>query len=185
MRLFVAILFGEPVLDELARVQSHLKTSCEGVRWTPREQLHLTVKFLGEVPDGEVRGVCDAVSRAAGASAAFRVTLDGCGCFPPRGPARIVWVGLNEPSGAMLGAAKAVASETEQAGIPTESRPWSAHVTIGRLREDRSGGRIREALGSCTVKRIEQPVASLALMSSVLSPKGSTYSVVHSAPLGG
>lgn len=184
MRLFVAIELTDEVREELKSVQSALGRSCDGVRWVHAEQLHLTVKFLGEVPDGEVSRVAEAVARSAARSASFEMELTDCGCFPPRGPVRIVWVGTRDPSELLTGCVNAVEQEMEAVGFPKESRPFSAHLTIGRAADGRQASGIRAAVERHSVKPVRQPVDELILMSSVLSPKGPSYSVVSKARLG-
>jgi RNA 2',3'-cyclic 3'-phosphodiesterase len=184
MRLFVAFLFDEPVLVWLGRLQTGLEKKCSGVRWISRNQLHMTLKFLGEVPDQEVHHVAEAMQQGAAHAQPFTMDLSGCGCFPPRGPVRIVWVGASDPSGTMLRAVEAINGAVENAGYPPENRPWSPHITIGRARDDRSGGAIRAAVESFDGGNVRQSVDSVVLMSSVLSPKGATYTPVHTAKLG-
>jgi 2'-5' RNA ligase len=184
VRLFVAIELEDEVRSALAALGAAIGRSCEGVRWIPTEQVHLTVRFLGEVPDGEVNGVAGAVARAATRAEPFTFELADCGCFPPRGPVRIVWAGVREPSGALSGLVEAVNSELEKEGFERERRPFSPHITIGRVREDRSGGRVRAAAGGETFGPVEQPVQIVTLMQSVLSPKGPTYTRISRTSLG-
>jgi 2'-5' RNA ligase len=184
MRLFVAIELSKRVQSELGNVQTDLSRDCDGVRWIPSHQLHMTVKFLGDVPDRDVTKVSEAVAAAAARAAAFELEIAGCGCFPPRGPARIVWAGANEPTGTLLQCVDNVEGELEPLGFPRERRRFSPHLTIGRVREDRSGGRLRAAVEAYTFDSMEQAVSSVTLMSSVLSPKGPTYTPVSKANLG-
>lgn len=184
MRLFVAIELGEHVQSMLADVQSALKPSCDGVRWIPSAQVHLTAKFLGEVPDRDVNQAAKAVARAAADATPFTMQLAGCGCFPPRGAVRIVWAGVEEASGALLQCIEAVETQLESCGFPKERKRFSPHITIGRVREDRSAGRIRSAVEAHTFSPAQQPVSSITLMSSVLSPKGPTYTPVNVTNLG-
>ena len=184
MRLFVAIEFADHVRSALKDIQVALGSQCDGVRWIPVEQVHVTVKFLGEVPDPKVMNVADAVARAAARVTPFTMELGGCGCFPPRGPARIVWAGLHEESGELARCAEAVETELEELGFRRERRSFSPHVTIGRVREDRSHGRIRSAADAFVFEPVDQDVSSITLMSSVLSPKGPTYTAVSKTNLG-
>ena len=184
MRLFVAIELTAEMRDALQEVQDALGRATDGVRWVRPEQLHLTVKFLGETPDGEVRRVAEAVARSAARSRPFEIQLSECGCFPPRGPVRIVWVGTHDPSGALQECVEAVEEELAGVGFPKELRPFSAHLTIGRAAEGRSAGGIRTAVEGGKVKPVRQSVCELTLMSSVLSAKGASYSVVSRAKLG-
>lgn len=184
MRLFVAIEFSHQVKSALKKVQDALRPRCDGVRWIPVEQVHVTVKFLGEVPDSKVVDVADAMKRAVADVSPFTVEVSDCGCFPPRGRVRIVWAGMSERSGELAGCAEAVESEMEKLGFPRERRRFSPHVTIGRVREDRSDGRNRSAVEAHSFDPVEQDVSSITLMSSVLSPQGPTYTPVSTVNLG-
>jgi 2'-5' RNA ligase len=184
MRLFVAIELSAAAKTHLGTLQRRLRASCPDVRWIPEEQLHLTVKFLGEVPDDRAAEVADVVTRTAGEFSPFGMTLQSAGCFPPRGGVRIVWAGSHEPSGALVRCAAALDGALEKLGFPRESKPFSPHITIGRVREDRSAGRIRQAVAACSFSPHGEWVSWLSLMSSVLSPQGPTYSPVCRASFG-
>ena len=184
MRLFVAIELSEAVRKALSATQEKLKSECPDVRWIPAGQLHLTVKFLGEVEDSDVLAVSQALERAAAASKPFTMRTGKCGCFPERGAVRIVWAKAIEESGLLARCLAAVEAQIEPLGFPREHRPFAAHITIGRVREDRSKGRLRNVVEAHRGEEIEQDVLSLTLMSSALSPKGSTYTAVSRAKLG-
>ena len=184
MRLFVALLLSERVRAGLARVQAKLARTCEKVRWIPSEQLHLTVKFLGEVPESDVTAVSEALARASVRAAPCTMEIAATGCFPTGGPVRIVWAGVRDTPEALNQCVETVTSELAQIGFAPERRPWSAHITLGRVRDDRTGGRIRAAVDAMSLEAMEQPVEAVTLMSSVLSAKGPTYAVVSSASLG-
>ncbi len=183
MRLFVAIELSDEVRNALAQTQRTLKRVCEDVRWVAVEQLHLTVKFLGEVADGDVAGISEAVASAAADSKSFVMRVGECGCFPERGAVRIVWTKTTDENGLLAGCVAAVEAQIEPLGFPREHRPFAAHITIGRVHEDRSQGKARELVQAHRGKVLEQDVLSLTLMSSALSPKGSTYTVVSRAKL--
>ncbi|MFQ5590436.1 MAG: RNA 2',3'-cyclic phosphodiesterase [Phycisphaerae bacterium] len=183
MRLFVAIEFSDRVRSVLERAQTALRRKCEGVRWVRPEQLHLTAKFLGEVRDATVSIVGEAVARAAQRSGSFTMTVSGCGCFPQRGPVRIVWAGLTEQTGALTHCVDKVEEELEKEGFARERRAFSPHVTIGRVREDRSRGAIRSAAEGFALGPVEQSVSSITLMSSVLSSAGPTYTALRTIEL--
>lgn len=179
MRLFVAIELSEEVRATLVEVQSGLRRWSKTVRWVDPSQLHLTVKFLGEAAESTESAIRTGLDRCAASSSAFDLTLTHAGCFPPRGPVRIVWVGAEEPSGALESVVGAVETETERLGFAREPRPFSPHLTVGRVREDSSAGKLRGEVVGGVVRAVSQSVESLTLMSSTLSAKGSSYSVVH------
>ncbi len=184
MRLFVAIELSDRVRSGLGKVQAHLAQECDKVRWIPPHQVHMTVKFLGEVPDPDVDRVARALQRAAGTARPCAMDIGGCGCFPARGLVRIVWAGASEETGALLKCVGAVEAELAELGFPKERKSFTPHITIGRVRQDRSGGRIRSAVEAYEFPLMDQEISSLTLMSSVLSPKGPTYTPVSRATLG-
>lgn len=185
MRLFVAIELSDRVRSKLKKLQGMLGRTCDGIRWIPPGNMHITVKFIGEVKDPKIVGITEAVARAATQANPFTLQVSGCGCFPKRGPVRIAWVGLVEQTGALLHCVDAVEGELENLGYPRESRPFSSHITIGRARVDRSDGMVRSIIDEAGLEPVEQTVSSLSLMTSTLSPQGPTYVCASSAKLGG
>ena len=165
-------------------MQEALRYRTENVRWVSPELSHVTLKFLGEVADRDVPAAIEAVVRAASTSRAFTLELCGCGCFPPAGPVRALWVGGSDASGAMAACVDRIEEELEPLGFPRERRPFSPHVTTGRIRYDRSNGRLRSAVASRTFGPTSQPVASITVMSSELSPRGPQYTPAATIALG-
>jgi len=185
VRLFVAVELNKQIKDELAKAQHALREFDRLVRWSGGNQMHLTLKFLGEVPDSQVDDICTAVELAASESAGFELTLQGAGCFPPKGKVRVVWVGLAEESKALANCQRRVEDELSEIGFPPERRPFSPHLTLGRVRDDRSGGQLRTAVEALEVPSVSQAIDSVVLMRSELLPQGARYSQVGAWPLGG
>ena len=183
MRLFVAVQLSETVRAELKRTQSKLGPVCPGVRWVQPELLHLTLKFLGEVDDRDVNEVAAALAEAARECKRFTMLIRGAGCFPPKDRVRVVWVGAEDDSRSLARVAATVDRAMGDLGFEPERRPFSPHITIGRVRSDRSGGGVRNEVGRTAVKHKEQAVDSIALMSSVLSAAGPEYAPVATVAL--
>jgi 2'-5' RNA ligase len=131
VRLFVAVDLPHGVKDVVAEVIEELRPSAPQAKWVPRDNLHVTLAFLGETPLYEE--VSSAVSSAAGTMAPFSSGLEGLGTFPSPRRARVVWLGLG---GEAFYAAAADATWVRLAplGFEAEKRPFSAHLTIARLR---------------------------------------------------
>ncbi len=183
MRLFVAIELSEAVRAAMERAQQSLANVDRQVRWTPPEQLHLTLKFLGEVADASVPAVCDAGKQAVAGVSALRMSFAGFGCFPPGGRVRIVWAGLSEPSGELARCQDSLDGAFEAFGVAREQRAYSPHVTIGRVREDSSGGGLRRAVAELSAGPIEQVADSIVMMQSVVSRGGAVYTPIARWPL--
>ncbi|MFH7326525.1 RNA 2',3'-cyclic phosphodiesterase [Desulfurivibrio sp. C05AmB] len=126
-RLFTAIDLPEAVAGRLAAMSFGLP----GARWVPEEQLHLTLRFIGEVDGGVFREIRAALADVR--AAAFPLTLQGFGCFPPRGPARILWAGV-EPGAPVAALYRKVENVlVRQELAEPEKRKFFPHVTVARL----------------------------------------------------
>lgn len=184
-RLFVAIPVDEPFHDEVRRVQLGLDTCGVAVKWSRPEQLHVTVKFLGDVRREQVPDVCSAVQRVASAASPFDMQVGGTGCFPPRGAVRIVWLGGADDSGSLTAVVEGVEAEMAALGFVREDRTFSIHFTIGRVKSDGSHGRLRSTVEGfpCPLRGLR--VEDMVLFESTLSPTGAKYTSILRAPLGG
>ena len=176
-RLFVAVDLPEAAKDALSGVGFGLP----GARWLPREQLHVTLAFLGEVDGGQAQDVRDALRSVRGSP--FALSLRGLGHFPLRGEARVAWAGLraNEP---LLQIHRAVTRQIEHAGCELEHRKFHPHVTLARL-TGTPPHRLADWLamnGGFETGPFE--VNEFILYSSVLGSKGATHQVEEAYPLG-
>jgi len=135
MRLFVGVDLPGDVKDALSALVERLRAEARDAKWVPRDNLHLTMSFLGEVDEGQAPGIVDALAEAAANEpGAIDTALQGAGAFPSPKRARVLWVGLKDPDGRLGALARAVASGLEPLGFPAEKRPWTPHVTIARFR---------------------------------------------------
>ena len=184
MRLFVAAELDKPVKDALRAAQRRLRQFDGMVRWVGEEQMHLTLKFLGEVADGRLPEIEQAVASAAAASDPFELHVQGAGCFPPHGKARVVWVGLDDSAGQTVACQRRVEDELQGAGFPAERRPFTPHLTLGRVRDDHSNGELRRCVEGLAAPELCQPVNSIVLMQSELTPQGARYTRLGVCELG-
>ena len=185
MRLFVAIELDERVKDELITKQGRLAEFDRTVRWPRPEQMHLTMKFLGEVPDDDVEAVCAAAGQVAAQVPPFEMRLGRCGCFPPQGRVRIVHVGLEEESGALQRCRDLCEEAFHDLGFAKERRPFTPHLTLGRVREDRTDGRLRQAVQGLSCGTVVQSVEALDVVESLLLPAGAQYTSLAQHRLAG
>lgn len=185
MRLFLAIELERPAKRSLLDLISGLSEFRRSVRWVSEQQMHLTLKFLGEVGDEDVGGICEACEGVAAGCEPFEFVLDSVGCFPPEGRVRVIWGGCSQMPPALSACAGRCEDALSELGIAREGRPFSAHMTVGRVRHDDTRGRLRRAVGAISVNRARQHVDSMTLFESVLSPGGARYSTVGRYPFGG
>jgi 2'-5' RNA ligase len=184
VRLFVAIELDHPIKRALLHVADSLKDFRRTVRWASEHQMHLTLKFLGEVPDDKVPAVTDACARIAAECEPFEFVLNRAGCFPPEGRVRIVWGGSSVMPEELDHCVHRCEEVFEEIGFSKENRPFTPHVTIGRVKVDDTRGRLRHAVNDLRITRVAEHVDSMTLFQSILSPAGARYVVAGSFPFG-
>lgn len=196
MRLFVALDLAEDIRERISRFIEELRPLAPAVRWVSAESLHVTLKFIGEVPDASVSEVEAALGRIS--SAEFNVAFRGCGFFPTAKSARVFWAGIE--AGPELGQLAAdVELALEPLGIEREKRGFNPHLTLARLGGGSGApGRLRDDQPNRNFATVQKHLAEMAapefgsmtareffLYRSQLSPQGSRYSKLARFPLGG
>jgi 2'-5' RNA ligase len=147
------------------------------VVWVAPANFHLTMKFLGAVEPQRVADVDRALGDAVTGLSAFDLALRGLGAFPTVAKPRIIWAGVADGAAELSAIAARVERALSPLGFPAEARPFSAHVTLGRVRTPRRNPRLAAALAaSGDVELARVPVARVSLMRSELSPRGARYS---------
>lgn len=183
IRAFVAVPIEEAVVRRRLLGARSLLPPLKGLRWIPEGQLHFTLKFLGEIEDGRVPAA-RAATAAAASSVPFRLTLEGLGAFPPRGPARVLWAGCGEGAGALTALARAVEEAFAAEGFPREERPFSPHLTLGRVKDPGSGQRLSRVLATVPSEPFGAVlVSTLVLFRSDLTARGPDYSELFRAAI--
>ena len=184
MRLFVALNFPPAVQHGLWQAAAPLRDRGFPLRWVASDAIHVTVKFLGEVPPDQLPGAQAALGRAVAGTRVLTLTIAGFGVFPPEGVPRVVWAGLDaEPALELLH--HATERAFEPLGFPPEGRPFRPHVTLGRSARTSATGRFQglaDALAALHYETTVQ-VESVELMESVPATRGVTYQVRHSERL--
>ncbi|MFO8081532.1 MAG: RNA 2',3'-cyclic phosphodiesterase [Armatimonadota bacterium] len=180
LRLFFGIPLDEALRDGACDLQDALERACPRgprVKWVERPNLHLTLKFVGDTPAEKLDEIIEIAEEAAAECSPCRVNLRGVGCFPPRGAPRVIWLGLREECPELTELAYALGSRLVKAGLAdAERHPFTAHFTLGRVKE-RSGGRnLREAIEElCEASVGEMEIDRFSLLSSDLTPQGPVY----------
>ena len=182
LRCFVAVLLPEGVRAGLAAACAELRQQTRGLSWVRADNLHLTLRFLGQIEPPALERVRDAVTAAAAAVPPFTVRLGGLDGFPPGRAPRVLWAGVSAGHDEMMALHQALATALAARGIPEEGRPFHPHVTLARSRDPRGAGELAGALGA-ELAVGEARVRALHLMRSELHPGGARYSTVVEAPL--
>ena len=184
IRAFVAVPIDDPVVRRRLEGAKSLLPPLRGLRWIPAGHLHFTLKFLGEIDEERVEEARSCVAAAATSTAtgaerpaAFRIALEGLGAFPARGSARVLWAGCGEGGAELSALAAAVEEAFAVAGFPRETRPFSPHLTLARVKEPEAGRRLARALLAVPPESFGSvTVSSLVLFRSELTPRGAEYS---------
>lgn len=188
MRVFIAIEFSQQTRDSIDKQTTRLRQTVgdEIVRWVPASNMHLTLKFIGDIASSHVDFLKQMLAREASPHPQFEIQIGGLGSFPnPRMP-RILWVGLHAPAG-LASLHKSIESGALRLGYEKEERAFSPHLTIGRARQNASPAdltKVRAALDSIQLGNIATArVDSVHLFKSDLQPGGAIYTKLFSAPL--
>ena len=188
LRLFVAIAIPERVRNEMAAVQRELKPLALGdVRWTNAEQLHLTLKFLGNVPASSVEAVKQSLAEACAGVRAFHLRAEGIGFFPNERQPRVVWVGFEGDENAVTVLQTRVERLLAQFVEKPGTEKFLAHATLGRFqkyRRHKTENLLPRARALADHVFGEWRVENAGLFRSELSPEGARHSVVAVFPFG-
>lgn len=186
MRAFIAIELPEETRDKLSALQQELKASGADVKWVRPENIHLTLKFLGEINEKQVELIKGIIDTAAGKRRAFRVRVSSLGAFPRIESPRVVWIDIEEGDEEVKGIAAELQENISWAGIPKEERPFSSHITIGRIRSPINRDKLVRCLKDKTDlggKNMEFYAGKITLFKSTLTPKGPLYETLKEANL--
>ncbi|HWC77257.1 MAG TPA: RNA 2',3'-cyclic phosphodiesterase [Blastocatellia bacterium] len=183
IRTFICIEIPQSVRKLIGELQSTLKQIGAQVSWVKPDNIHLTLKFLGDVEAGSIEKVIRASERATGFRNQFHVEVGGAGCFPsPRHP-KVLWVGLVNLPDQLRNLHEAIESELEREGFPREGKSFKPHLTIGRVRAAQGASRVAEELIQTAFPSTAFPVRELIVMRSQLNPAGSVYTPLAVIPL--
>lgn len=186
MRAFIAVEMSDDIKNILAQIESHLKYADADVKWVKPEIVHLTLKFLGEITDKKCEDVKSALDAIAKSTKPFELTLKDIGVFPGIEHPRIIWVGLDRGRVEMTELSGRIDESLSKIAFVKEDRPFSPHLTIGRVRSERNKDKLRNKISSASAG-FQIPVVgshvitSVVLFQSTLTPQGPIYTKLHEA----
>lgn len=190
VRTFIGVHLKDSVLERIEGLIAELchKPGGQAARWVPAHNIHLTVKFLGDVESDALPAISDAVAGAVGIIQPVAVEVAGLGCFPNTRRPRIVWAGLRGELNTLNAMQQAIEDALEPLGHQRDKRPFSPHLTIGRVnrratpRETAALGRTIADYGPISLGSMQ--VTSVSVIRSELKPEGPVYTDLTVAPLG-
>jgi 2'-5' RNA ligase len=176
------VLLPDAVRARLARSAAALRERAPELAWVRADNLHLTLRFLGQLDAAALEAARHAARAAAAGVPPFRVAIEGLGGFPTARAARVVWAGVGTGHGALVALHAVLEQALAERGIEPEARPFHPHVTLARARDQRGARGLETALGSGPAFG-EFAVSAIHLMRSELAAGGSRYSVLAEAAL--
>jgi 2'-5' RNA ligase len=184
MRGFVAVELSPELRRPLVGVLRKLPRTRE-VRWCTENQLHVTLKFLGEVSTAQIPRVCAAIQAAAAEVAPFAIKLGGLGCFPSARSPRVLWCGITDAQGGCARWVAAADPLLAELGFAPEQRAFTPHITLGRSKSRAGGEVMQEVLEDAgPFPDVVMQVDKVVLFESRLLPGGAQYTPVATAQLG-
>ena len=188
-RVFVAVGLPDEAREQLEDAVGRIRSEIpDGIQWARPDGMHLTLKFLGNIPASRVASLVDCLGPVAAGSQPFSLELAGLGMFPNRRAPRVLWAGTSGEHEALSRLQQATEVASTALGHPPEERPFRPHITLGRPRRglsDAQRGRIGDVVSALTPPApVSWSVRSIEVMQSELHPSGARYTVLASSDFG-
>jgi len=187
LRAFIAVEMPSEIQQKVYKETSDFRKGIDAlVRWIPAENMHLTLKFLGNVSPSNVEFLMQMLRNEAQAIPCFNIQLTGLGSYPSLKRPRVLYIGIQAPP-VLDALQRGIDSASHRLGYQSEERPFSAHLTLGRVKQNVTAidqQKIRRAIEGTQVDLVGTTrVDSVHLYKSELKPSGSVYTRLYSAPL--
>ncbi|MCI0519948.1 MAG: RNA 2',3'-cyclic phosphodiesterase [Chloroflexi bacterium] len=188
VRAFIAIEIPASIQVKLHEVSRNLKGRISGgaVRWTPVENIHLTLKFLGDVSPASMEMVKKLLAAETARHGEFEIQVSGLGAFPNTRRPRVIWIGIQAPDDLII-LQRRIEEDAARLGYPAEERGFTPHLTLGRVARNAAIGDLRqigEAIEAAKVGLLgASRVQAVKLFRSDLRPSGAVYSCLFAASL--
>lgn len=183
VRAFIALELPQEIKQAIADYVAPLRALDRGISWTKAENVHLTLKFLGNVHKPQIEKVATALREVCASFAPIAAEIIGSGVFPNEHRARVLWIGMKESSGKLAELAQRIESECRRLGFEKEERSFSPHLTIARVKEGKAANAVK-ALRESPFPARQIVFQECTLMQSVLHPAGSIYTALQKVAFG-
>lgn len=179
IRAFIAIELSEEAKKALAELQAEFIKSEADVKWVKPENIHITLKFLGNITEEQKEKIQEILDDNLKGFNSFKIGLQGVGAFPKPNYPRVVWVGTTGEE-QLKPIAKLIDEKINKLGFPKEERAFKSHLTFARVRSGRNKDKLTEALKKFEAfSGPEFLVDAVCLLQSALTPQGSIYTLLH------
>ncbi len=184
MRTFIAVEISEAQKRAIAGLERDLKRSDAAISWVRPENVHITLKFLGEVPEERLQDVFRITEEVCSASVSFAVDIRDTGVFPAMKRPRVIWVGIGRGKDELKKISELLDIHLARQGFPREERPFKPHVTIGRVKGPRNIQKAIRRLQEIEFEAGSYIADKVVVMKSELKPGGAVYTPQKIVPLG-
>lgn len=184
IRCFIAVKLPEGIRRSIADLIAWLRNTGTGVAWVPADNIHLTLKFLGNTDQALIPQIKHGISKKLSLCSPFYIKIVGVGCFPSEKHPKVLWLGLKNTE--VLGSiSKEIDALVTGYGFPPEDRPYSPHLTIGRVRSQKGNAEMLRRFAEFREADFgELEVRSIHIMKSELKPAGAKYTSLAEIPIG-
>ena len=197
MRAFIAIELDQNIKEKISAIQKKLKQTEADVKWVKPENIHLTLKFLGDIDEKKAEKIKNILKNLAGDRQTFDMAISELGAFPKLRFPRVIWIGIKEGADDALKITSILDDKLVSIGFAKEKRGFSAHITIGRVRSNKNRLRLIEAVNKFNetnqkeftplekdfLTEFTQTVKNITLFKSTLTPQGPIYEALLIASL--
>ncbi len=183
MRLFIAIEIPDAIKTELSKLQTELRRAGADVSWTKPENIHLTLRFLGEVGEWQLDDLKRLCAEIAAEFQPFSLRLKDTGYFPNFRQPRVLWVGLAGETGIAAELQERLEEGLITIGFDQQDKPFKAHLTIGRVKSGKNVKQLVAASDMYPLPELSFEVGEIVLMKSDLHPAGARYTALIRCPL--
>jgi 2'-5' RNA ligase len=185
LRLFCAIDLPDEIRQQASQRIAHLRAAFPNVRasWERPEKMHVTLKFLGEIPESKLVALSDACSVAAARVERFPLEVSEAGAFSKHRQPQVLWLGISDPTGRLRELHEALEQACATVGFPREDRPFHPHVTIARIRQKAGARELQLMHQEFPFQPNTFEVPELVLVKSDFGPGGSRYTHMSRHPL--
>lgn len=176
MRSFIAIKIPDEIKKNMVTIQEQLRKAKVEASWPRAEGMHLTLKFLGDVPETRITEIVNGLQTAAEGIGQFRLEVKGIGTFPNSQNPRVVWIGISGDIEKLTKLQGAVEDTMARIGLERDNRKFAAHLTLGRIKNIRSRDQWLAVLAELRDRSLSGfDATAICLMKSELKPAGAVY----------
>ncbi len=183
-RVFIAVSLPEAVIKKIEIIQDRLKKTKADVRWVKPANIHLTLKFLGNITPEQISGLKDALEKAAQKFQPFSIFIEEMGSFPSIDSPRVIWVGISQGKEILNKMNKAIEDDLAQAGFPREERAFHPHLTLGRCRSSKHRSQLAKQIKAESASLGVLTVDKISIYRSLVTSQGPIYNLLDEKFLG-